>query len=172
MPDYNQSQETMIGVLGGGLRVETTTLAAATYLKTGGVSTACFNVYGRNQINQMYIEVQTALGAQACQITFFFDASTPAVASNPMGAKCASVSGQGQGARVVYIGGVVAGTCVITDSACLSDVTCVAPTFIGIESGVGTLGPTSSDASLLSGTFRMVVHYLPMSDGAYIDPIL
>lgn len=172
MPNFNPSTQEMIGYIDGGLRVETSTLAAATYLLTGGTNTDMFNVYGRILVKQLYLEVITAFGAQACQILFYYDASSPALAANPMCAKCASVSGQGQGARVVFVGGAVATAAVITDSAGLSDVTCNSPHIVGGDSFVGTIGTTSSDASLLSGTFKTILHYIPYSAGAYAKAAL
>lgn len=172
MTNFNQSTQEMIGYVGGGLRVETSTLANATYLLTGGTATDCFNVYGRILVTQLYLEAITAFSAHATVLFFYYDASTPALASNPMCAACASVSGLGQGTRVVYVGGAVATAAVITDSAGLSDVTCVTPHIVGGHEFIGTIGVNSGTASQLSGTFRMIMHYLPYSDGAYAEAAL
>lgn len=172
MPNFNPSTQEMIGYINGGLRVETSTLAAATYLLTGGTNTDCFNVYGRILVKQLYLEIVTVVSNHACQILFYYDASSPALALNAMDAKCDSIAQAAQGVRVVHVGGAVATQAVITDSAGLSDVTCVTPHIVGGLNFVGTIGVQSSDASLTSGTFRVVLHYLPYSDGAYAEAAL
>ncbi len=172
MPNFNPSTQEMIGYIRGGLRVETSTLENATYLLTGGVSTDCFDVSGRILVFQLYLELITAASANATQILFYYDASTPALASNPLCAKCAAITSLGQGGRVVFVGGAVATAAVITDSPGLSDVTCVTPHIVGGHEFVGTIGVQSSDASQASGTFRVILHYLPYSDGAYANPKL
>lgn len=170
--NYSPSTIAVASELAMGLRSETSTLNNATYLLTGGTDTACFNIIGRIWVKQLYLEAITAFSANATQIAFFFDASTPAVASNLMCAKCASVSGLGAGQRVVWVGGAVATAAVITDSAGLSDVCATAPQLVGMYGGVGTLGVQTSDASQASGTFRVVMHWAAGSDGAYAEAAL
>lgn len=172
MPNFNPSTQSMIGYIGGGLRVETSTLANATYLLTGAANTDIFNIYGRILVLQLYLELITAASANATQICFYYDASTPALAVNLMCAKCAAITSLGQGTRIVFVGGAVLTAAVITDSAGLSDVTCITPHIIGGHEFVGTIGVQSSDASQASGTFRGILHYLPYSDGAYAQAVL
>jgi hypothetical protein len=169
MPNFNPSTQEMLGYIGGGVRVETSTLNNATYLLTGGTQTEIFTVMGRILVKQLYLEVITDCSANATQVLFNCTFTTPVIAVNAMCAKCASISGLVRGGRAVFVGGAVATAAVITDSAGLSDVTCVTPHIVGGQGFVGSIGILVTDASQSSGTFRVVLHYLPYSDGAYAE---
>lgn len=157
----------MIGYIAGGLRVETSTLANATYLLgAGGTQTELFNVSGRIMVLQLYLELITAASANATTIQFNCTFTTPAIALNAMGAASAAITSKGQGQRIVHVGGAVATAAVITDSAGLSDVTCTTPHIVGGHGFVGTIGIAAAAADQASGTFRAILHYLPFSDGA------
>jgi len=168
MTAFQPSTQKMIGLVGGGLLVETSTLANATYL-LNGTQTELFDVYGRILVSQLYIELVTAASANATTLQYNCTFTTPAIGVNAMGAACASISGLGQGQRIVHVGGAVATAAVLTDSAGLSDVTCVTPHIVGGLSFVGTIGVLGAAASQASGTFRAVMHYLPYSEGAYAE---
>jgi hypothetical protein len=168
--NFNPSTQEMLSYIRGGLRVETSTLAAATYLLgAANTQTELFTVKGRILVLQLYLEVISALSAHAQQVLFNCTFTTPAIAVNAMCAKCASTSGLGQGGRIVLVGGAVATAAVITDSAGLSDVTCVTPHIVGGHEFTGSIGILSSDASHNAGTFRGILHYIPYSDGAYAE---
>ena len=171
MPNFNPSTQEMIGYISGGLRVETGTLAAATYLD-GSAQTELFTVKGRILVVQLYLEVISALSAHAQQVLFNCTFTTPVIAANTMNAKCAATTSAAQGLRVVWIGGAVASVSVITDSAGLSDVTNINPQIVGGHGFIGTIGILSSDATHNAGTFKGVLHYLPYSDGAYAEAAL
>jgi len=171
MPTFQPTTQEMIGYISGGLRVETSTLAAATYLD-GSAQSEIFNVHGRILVVQLYLEVITALSAHAQQVLFNATFTTPTIAANAMCGKCASTSGAARGLRAVFVGGAVATAAVITDSAGLSDVTCVTPHILGGDSFVGTIGILSSDATHDAGTFKGILHYLPYADGAYAEAAL
>jgi hypothetical protein len=166
MPNFNPSTQEMVGYVRGGLRVETATLNNATYL-LNGTQTEVFAIYGRILVLQMYIELISAASANATTMQFNCTFTTPVIGVNPMGAACASISGLGQGTRIVHVGGAVATAAVITDSAGLSDVTCVTPHIVGGYGFVGSIGMLGAAANQGSGTFRVMLHYLPYSDGAY-----
>jgi hypothetical protein len=165
MTYFNPSTQSMVGYIGSGLRTETSTLANATYLKNG-TQTELFNVYGRILLLQLYIELVTSASAHATTLQYNCTFTTPVIAVNAMGGACASISGLGQGQRVVHVGGAVATAAVLTDSAGLSDVTCVTPHIVGGHGFVGTIGVLGAAANQASGTFRAALHYLPYSDGA------
>jgi len=171
MANYNQSTRRAIADVGSGMRIETATLAAATYL-AGATQTELFTVKGRVLVTQLYLEVVTTLSAHAQQVLFNCTFTTPSIVANAMCAKCASTSGALRGLRVVFVGGVVATDAVITDSAGLSDVTCVSPHIVGGIDFVGTIGILSSDAAHNSGTFKAAIHYLPYDEGSYITSLL
>lgn len=171
MPSFNPSTQEMIGNITGGLRVETSTLAAATYLTNGG-QTELFNLHGRILVKQLFIEVVSALSNHATTLQFNCTFTTPVIAKNAMGAACASIAQMAAGGRVVHVGGAVATAAVITDSAGLSDVTCVTPHIVGGADFVGTIGVLGAAASITSGTFRAAMLYVPYSDGAYAEAAL
>ena len=168
MPKFNQSTQEMIGNIAEGLRLETATISANTYL-ANAKQTEVFAVYGRILVKQLFIEVIADLSAQANQMQFNCTFTTPSIGVNAMGAACASLSGAAQGLRAVSIGGAVSGTPVITDSAGLSDVTNVAPQIVGGLGFIGSVGMLGSAATIATGTCRVVMLYVPYSDGAYAE---
>lgn len=171
--NFNQSTRNMISTIVGGMQVETSTLAAATYLAgAANTQTELFTVKGRILVMQLYLEVVSALSNHAQQVLFNCTFTTPSIAANAMCAKCASTASGAQGLRVVWKGGAVATAAVITDSAGLSDVICVSPQIVGGLDFVGSIGILSSDASHNAGTFRAYMHYLPYSAGAYAEALL
>ncbi len=173
MPNFNPSTREMIGFINGGLRKETTILANLTYLLgAANTQTELFNVHGRILLLQLYLELITAASAHATTVQFNCTFTTPVIALNPIGAACAAITSLGQGGRIVHIGGAVASAAVITDSPGLSDVTCVTPQIVGGHDFVGTIGMLAAAADQASGTFRVVLNYLPYSDGAYIEAAL
>ena len=168
MPNYNQSTQEMIGNIAEGLFIETATISANTYL-ANTKQTEVFGVYGRILVKQLYIEVISDLSAQANQMQFNCTFTTPTIAVNAMGAACGSVSGKGQGTRIVHVGGAVATSAVITDSAGLSDVTCVTPHIVGGQGFIGSIGMLGSGGTIATGTVRVCLHYIPYSVGAYAE---
>lgn len=165
--NYNPSTIARIADIHSGIRVETGVLAAATYLLSG-TQTELFNVRGRVKVLHLYLEVISALSAHACQILFNCTFTVPVIAKNAMCDKCASLSGAARGQRVWWVGGAVGTAAVLTDGAGLSDIN-VTPHVVGGKDFVGTIGILGSDASHNAGTFIGVIHYVPMSDGAYIS---
>ena len=167
--NYPPSTIETISDLKLGLRVETAILANATYLKTGGVQTELFNVFGRIFVHQLFLEIVVACSANATQVLFNCTFTTPVIAANPMCAKCAAITSLGQGGWIVWVGGAVATAAVITDSPGLSDVLPTSPQIVGGQDFVGTIGILSSDATQGSGSFKAVLHYTAGSDGAYAE---
>ena len=155
-----------------GMRVATAVLANATYLLTGGTQTEIFTVVGRILVKFLYIEVITDCSANATQVLFNCTFTTPVIIANAMCGKCASISGLAQGGRIVWLGGAVGTAAVITDSAGLSDVLPSSGQIVGGEGFIGTVGILASDASQASGTFQVIMNYVPMSDGAYAEALL
>lgn len=174
--NINSSTREMVGLIGGGVRVETGTLAGATYLLTGGTQTELFNVKGRVLVKQLYLEILTAGSNHATTVLFNCTFTTPVIAVNAMCAASAALNSNpaapAQGLRVVFVGGIVATAAVVTDTAGLSDVTCVSPHIVGGQDFVGTIGMLTAAASQTQGTFKVVLHYLPYSDGAYVEAAL
>lgn len=174
--NFNQSTQEMIGYIRGGLRVETSTLNNASYLLTGNTQTELFNIKGRLLILQLYLEILSAGSNHATTVYFNTTFTTPVIAVNPMCAASAALNSNpaapAQGLRVVFVGGIVATAAIVTDTAGLTDVTCVTPHIVGGHGFVGTIGMLTAAASQTQGTFRVILHYLPYSDGAYAEAAL
>ena len=65
--NYNPSTIARIGDLVNGLRVDSSGLAAATYMLTGPTQTELFNIYGRCKIHELFGEVSGAVfSSHAC----------------------------------------------------------------------------------------------------------
>lgn len=168
MPNINQSTRAMIGYITHGVMVQTSTLANTTYLLgAGGTQTELFNVYGAICVLQLYLEITTACSAHATTVQFNCTFTTPTIALNAMGGACAAITSLGRGGRIVHKGGVVATAAIITDSAGLTDTTCVDPHIVGGLDFVGTIGIAAAAADQGSGAFRAFLHYVPYTDGAY-----
>lgn len=175
MANYAPSTRARIADLITGMHVKTSVLANATYMIQGQVE--LFNVYGRIQVLQLYIEACTVFDAALTDIQFNFTSSTPTVAVQPMCAvNAGSLTGLAQGLRIVWVGGAVATACAITATAGISDLICVSPQIIGTHdgttAGVGTIGQLTSVANQTSGTHQAHIYYIPMSDGAYVTAVL
>lgn len=167
MANYAPSTRARIGDLISGMTVESSVLANLTYLHQD--QWEVFNVYGRIQVLQLYWEAITVNGAGATLFQYNFTSTTPAVGVQPMGAVSASIAALAQGLRCVWVGGAVATAHVITASAGISDVICVNPQIIGTKDGTGTIGMLTTTADAVSGTHQHALHYIPMSEGAYVE---
>ena len=128
---------------------------------------------------QLFIELTAAADANATQVAFYVTHTTPTIALNLMGAKCASIGSLGAHGRIVHVGGAVATAAIITDSAGLTDVdTAGKMTIIGGETAAGAntvavIGMQASDATQ-AGSITATGHlwYVPMSKGAYASAAL
>ena len=169
--NYSKSTMEFVANLHVGIRVETGVLAATSYLLTGPTQSEMFNVYGRIKILQLFMEAITVLGDQATVMKFTFDSNTPALAVQNLSGVGGALNLLAQGLRQVHIGGAVVSTPVLTATAGISDILCVAPQIVGCVGGVGTIGINTATASMTSGTVQFVLCYAPMSDGAYAEAI-
>ena len=171
--NYNPSTIARIADIHSGIRVETASLAGATYL-TGAANTQTelFTVKGLIQVLSLYLEVLTVLSNHACTVLFNCTFTTPTIAVNAMSAACASIAQAAQGQRVWCLGGAVATAAVLTDGAGLSVGAAVIPQLVGGRDFVGSIGILTAAASITSGTFMATLHYVPMSDGAYAEALM
>jgi hypothetical protein len=71
------------------------------------------------------------------------------------------------GDRMTFVGGALTGVATLSATECISDEHCADPIMIGLESGTGTIGIDTVVAAA-SGTGYFSIHYVPMSDGAYV----
>ena len=174
--NYSPSTRERIADLVLGMHVQTTggVLVAANFT-TGGTNTSIFNIYGRIGIKNLFLELTAAADANATQVLFYSTFTTPVIAINVMCVKCATIASLGAYGRIVYPGGVVGTSAIITDSAGLTDVDMAGKmTIVGGESAagvktIGVIGMQASDATQ-AATIAATGHiwYVPMSPGAYI----
>jgi hypothetical protein len=173
MANYNLSARSRIADLVAGMRVETGTLAAATYLDhtTASGVQPLYTVVGRIMLLQLYLEVTSVLNADAAVVKFQAAFTTPVHAASDLSGASASVSGLAAGRRIVWIGGVVATATVITADEGISDVICVNPQIIGGHGFIGTIGMHTGTATVASGAVKGSLNYVPLSDGAYVQSL-
>lgn len=172
MANYNLSTRERVADLVAGLRVETGTLAGATYINHGTGSIDLFTMIGRILLLQYYLEVTTVFGAQAAVVKMQAAFTTPAHAASDLSSASGSVSGLAAGRRIVWVGGAVATATVLTADEGISDVICVSPHILGGEGFIGTLGIHTGTATLASGACKAFVHYVPLSAGAYVEALV
>jgi hypothetical protein len=174
MANYNPSTIARIADIKGGIRVDTGSLAATTYLDHDpSTNYELFTVHGSILLLNLFFEVTTDLSAHAAQIVWNATFSLPAAYTvQPIGTKCASVSGLKAGHRIVWGGGIIATAATITTQPCLSDFAAVSPMIIGAKDGLGTIGSLCSDATCTSGAMFCSLFYIPIADGSYVDALV
>jgi hypothetical protein len=174
MANYNPSTIARIADIKSGIQVETGILLGASYFNHAGTTqNELFTVKGRIILLQLFHEVITTdFGANAAQAAWNATFSSTAYTVQPIGTKCASVSGLKIGHRVVWGGGVIATAATVTTKPYLSDFAAVVPMIIGGRNSVGTIGMLGSDATLATGSFFCSLRYVPDSDGAYVEALV
>jgi hypothetical protein len=173
MANYAPSTRARISDLITGMRVDTNVLAGATYLLTGPTATEdVFNVFGRIKIMQLFMEVITDLGNQACVMFYTYTSATPTITVQPISAVGASMALLLRGGRYFCTGTTVATACVVDAEEGISPVVMKEKMIIGLKGGVGTIGINTATVSILTGTVRFSLFYVPMSDGAYATNVL
>lgn len=165
MPSFNPSTIEMAGFLMNGLRVDTSSLAAATYFHQN--QSELFNVYGRIKIHNLFGEVTTIISNNAATLLFNFTSSDPVIAVQPISAASASLAQLAVGERIWWVGGAVATAVVLTATAGISDIN-VTPQVVGTIGGTATIGILTAAADCSSGAATFSIFYTPMSDGAYV----
>lgn len=170
MANYNQSTRERVSDIVNGLRVETSAIAAATYLLTGDTNTTLFNVYGRVKIHELFGEVSVAaFSNHACVLYYNFESTDPVIAVAPLSGASASMAQLAIGERIAWIGGAVATATVLTATPGITDVA-RGSQIVGVDGGVGKIGILTATASITgSAEVKFVICYTPMSDGAYIE---
>ena len=173
MANYAPSTRARISDLIQGMRVDTGVLAASVYLLTGNTNTQMFNITGRIKIMQLYLEVITVLDAQLTDMFYTYTSTTPTITVQPISAtNVGSMTGMLRGARHVCAGVTAGAACIIDTQTAITDVPMTEKLIIGLKGAVGTIGIDTATASMTSGTFQISIHYVPMSDGAYVTNIL
>ena len=163
--NYNPSTISRIGDLVNGIRVDTSALAAETYIHQN--QSELFNVYGRVRIHLLFGEVTEAISNSAATLLYNFTSTSPSIAVQPMSAASGSLAQLAVGERIMWVGGAVATAVVLTATPGISDIN-AAPQIVGTDGGTGTIGILTADADCTDGTVKFSVFYTPLSDGAYI----
>ena len=168
--NYKASTRDRVGDLVTGMRVDTSVGAATTYVTSA--QKEIFNVYGRILILEMYLEVITALGADASTVQFNATWSTPAYTVQNLSATSTDdLTSAAAGDRLNYVGGAVNAVPTVSATPAIGDEHCADPTIVGLESGIGTIGVVTAGADATQGTVQFSIHYVPMSDGAYVSAV-
>lgn len=171
MANYNPSTIARIGDLVNGIQVDTSTVAAASYFKTGNTQTELFNVYGRVRIHSLFGEVTVVLSDHACVVYYNFTSTDPVIAVQPISSASATLAKLAVGERISWVGGAVGTAVVLTATPGISDIN-PAPQIVGTAGGTGSIGMLTAAASLTSGNVKFSCFYTPMSDGAYVTAAL
>ena len=168
--NYKASTRDRVSDLVTGMRVDTSVGAATTYcVKT---QKEIFNVYGRIMILEMYGEVITAFGANATTLQFNYTSSTPVITVQDLCALSTDdLTSAAAGDRVQFPGGAVLTVATVSATPGVQDEHCADPHIIGLESGIGTIGILTAGTSATQGTIQFSIHYIPMSDGAYVSAV-
>ena len=164
-----------------GLHVETSVgaLPVGSFAGVGNVETDMFTVYGRIQITQLFVEFTAAGdGAAATQLLFYYNGSEPALTLVALCGAGTAVTSVAIGQRCMHVGGAVASTPIITDSAGLTDVELASAYQIvggyatGGATGIftGTIGMRATVADQ-GGTIAATGHifYVPLSPDAAVE---
>ena len=166
--NYNQDTQDRIGDIIGGLRVQTPVLSTLATYWTNPVTFAIFNVVGLIKIIAMYLEITSALDANATTLVFRWTGTVPAVGIATMGVASAGFGSAVAGTRITFLGPgtVLAGTEGVSYLP--------APNFVGGQTGAGVNATGVISALIAGGTQagtasgRYVMHYAPMTEGAYV----
>jgi len=165
---YKPSTREYVGDLVTGMREDTSVGNATTYITSSQVE--IFNVYGRVMILEMYIEVITAISTTASTVLFNYTSSTPVITVQNLSATSTdTLSDAPRGDRLNYVGGSVLAVPTLSATPGVGDEACVDPTIVGLESGIGSIGVVTAGADATGGTVQFSIHYIPMSDGAYVE---
>ena len=173
--NYAISTQESIADVVSGIRVDTGSLAATTYLDhtTASGQHELYTIIGRVILLSLFFEVITvALDTNASTVVWNATWSSPALTVEPIGTKCTTVSDLGIGHRIVWGGGILATAATLTTTPGVSDFAAVTPAILGMEGGVGTIGSKCEAATMGAGYLRCSLYYVPSSDGAYIEALV
>jgi hypothetical protein len=169
--NYTASTRDRVGDLVTGMRVDTNVIASTTYFDNA--QWEIFNVFGRIMILEMYCEVITVQGADAVTLIYNYTSSTPVITIQPLCAISTDVlTSSDVGDRMNFNGGAITNVATLSATECIQDEHCADPHIVGLESGVGTIGIDTAGATGSAGTVQFSIHYIPMSDGAYVTNVL
>ena len=165
-------------VLGHHVETSAGALPVASFKGVANTETDMFTVYGRIQIMQLFVEFTAAGDAAATQLLFYYNGSEPALTLVVLCAAGASIATVAIGQRCMHVGGAVASTPIVSDSAGLSDLDMASAYQIvggyatGGATGIftGTIGMRATVADQ-AGTIAATGHifYVPLSPDAAVE---
>jgi len=168
--NYKASTRDRVGDLVTGMRVDTSVGAATTYITSA--QKEVFNVFGRIMIMEMYMEVITAFGANASTVQWNATFTTPVIGIEPLCATSTDdLTSAARGDRLNFVGGAITAVSTVSSTPGVGDEHCADPIMVGLESGIGTIGVVTAGADATAGTCQFSIHYVPMSDGAYVSAV-
>ena len=166
--DYSEAVQKRIGEFIAGLRVETPVLSTLATYWTNPVTFAVFNVTGLIKVIAMYLEVTSALDANATTLVFRWTGTVPALGIATMGSASASIATAAAGAKIMFTGtgqvaaGPVAGIAYLPATYFIGGQTAAGVNATGVISALIAGGTQAGTAS-----GRYVLHYVPMTEGAF-----
>ena len=165
--NYNPSTIARVADINRGIIVQTGTCNNTAVLKATAVP--IFTVRGRVRILSLDIEAITAFSNDATLVKWQFDSSVPAVATADISAASLTVAQIAAGRRIVFQGTALNTAQVIAANPCIS---LQAPNTmdVGCQDGVGTLD-THGAVAQTSGTCKITICYVPISEGAYVESL-
>jgi hypothetical protein len=167
--NYNQDTQDRIGSILGGLRVETPVLSNLANYWTNPVTFSVFLGFGLVKCIAMYLEVTSALDGNGTTLVFRYTGITPTVGIATMGSASASIASKKAGTKVMFTGEGQVAAGPAEGIAYLP-----AATLIGGQTGTYVNATWSIEALIAGGTQaatasgRYVMHYAPMTEGAYV----
>jgi hypothetical protein len=174
MRNYSQNTQELAADLVNGIKCETSALSNLIYMTMSDVKV--FDVIGRIKMNALYAEVVTTAGAQNTTLQFKYVQASPfVIGAVALGVtSVANINGALAGMRVTVIGDAV-GTACLRD-AVLGITAYTYPMILGTRTVgttacVGSIVVDAAGAANLTGTTKYVIHYVPLSDGAYVSAV-
>jgi len=168
--DYNENTQIRIGSVIAGIRTETPVLSTLATYWTNPVTFAVFNVVGLLKVVAMYLEITSALDANATTLVFRWTGTLPVVGIATMGSASASIASSAAGVKVMFTGtgqvaaGPIAGIAYWPATYFVGGQTAAGVNVTGVISALIAGGTQAATAS-----GRYVLHYVPMTEGAYAE---
>jgi hypothetical protein len=174
MRNYSQNTQELAADVINGVKVETSALSNLTYMDMS--DHAIFNVYGRIKLIALYAEVVSAASAHNTTLAFKYEQASPfAIAADLCVTSVANINAAAQGMRVVCLGADITAAALRDAGGGITSYTYplvigTGNTAAGVQA-VGTIIIDAAGAANLTGTTKYVLHYVPLSDSAYVTAV-
>jgi hypothetical protein len=167
--NYTASTRDRVGDLVTGMRIDTSVALAS--VKLTSAQTEIFNVFGRILILEMYLEVITTMSSTASTVQFMYTSTVPEITVQQFSnTSTDTLNAAAVGDRLNYVGGALNAVPTVSATPAIGDEHCADPIILGLEGGTGLIGilTAGADATGATATIQFSIHYIPMSDGAYV----